>query len=75
MHVGKMVKAVVEQSDLSAIELAKILNVERNTIYSFYRKNTLHTDVLIKLSVALQHNFFDALAGETNSLMAGDNNT
>lgn len=62
MHVGKLVKAVVENSDISVMELAEILNVERNTIYSFYRKKSLHSDVLLSLSKALKHNFFRQLS-------------
>lgn len=59
IHIGKLVKSVFLESDMTITELADHLNCDRTNIYTIFRRRTIDVEMLSKLSVALQHNFLE----------------
>ena len=66
MHIGKLIRHVANEKGISAIQFAQLLKVERNTIYSIYRKESINTALLTNISLALNHNFFTDLSEDIN---------
>ena len=52
MSEGKIIKKFIEESGLQITEIAKRINVDRRTIYSYMKRDSLKPEVLRKLSVA-----------------------
>lgn len=59
LHVGHMVKSVFEKSGLSVTEFARRIHCTRPNIYAIFERNDIGVEQLIRISVALNHNFFD----------------
>jgi transcriptional regulator with XRE-family HTH domain len=52
MSKGEIIKTFIKDSGLSVTEIAKRMNVDRRTIYSYMKKDNLKPDTLRKLSIA-----------------------
>lgn len=57
IHVGHLIKSVFDGSGLTVSELARRINVERTTIYSIFDRPSVDVIQLVRISVALNHNF------------------
>ncbi len=64
VHVGMLVKDVFDRQPkhVTVIWLAEQLNCRRNNIYNIFRRPTIDTELLERLSKALNHNFFKDIA-------------
>jgi DNA-binding Xre family transcriptional regulator len=58
IHIGSIIKKVAEQQRISAVELADHLGLHRNNIYDIYKREGIDTNLLLKLSRFLKHDFF-----------------
>lgn len=59
LHIGHMVKSVFDKSGLSVAEFARRIHCERTNVYAIFERNDIGVEQLLKISVALNHNFFD----------------
>ena len=59
VHIGKLVKAVFDDSDLTVAELARRLHCERTNVYTIFRRRSIDVELLARLSNILDHNFLD----------------
>ena len=59
LHIGRMVKSVFDESGLSVAEFARRIHCARPNIYAIFERNDIGVEQLLKISVALKHNFFD----------------
>ena len=59
LHIGHMVKSVFDESGLSVAEFARRIHCERTNVYAIFERNDIGVEQLLKISVALNHNFFD----------------
>lgn len=57
IHIGQLVKSVFDESGLTVSELARRISVERTTVYSIFERPSIDVIQLVKISVALNHNF------------------
>ncbi|MBO4738091.1 MAG: helix-turn-helix transcriptional regulator, partial [Bacteroidales bacterium] len=57
-HIGHLVKAVFDESGLTVAEFAKRIHCERTNVYKIFNRYTIDVALLVKISQALQHNFF-----------------
>lgn len=62
MHIGKLIKAEMQRRGLSAIWLSQQICCERTNIYNIYGRASIDTDLLLRISSVLQHNFFAELS-------------
>lgn len=58
IHVGSLIRAELTRQDQSVKWLAEQLGVECTNCYRFLRAQSLHTDQLARISIAMQHDFF-----------------
>lgn len=60
IHVGQMVKDVYNRlpREFTVAKLAAELHCDRTNIYDIFRRPSIDTHLLIRLSEILQHDFF-----------------
>ena len=66
IHVGNMVKAELLRQDLSVSWLARQVCSDASNLNKMLGKASLHTDLLIRISHALRHDFFADVSGALN---------
>ena len=58
VHIGKEIKDRVKKRRMKAETLAKLLNVSTPNIYKIYLRNSIDTELLERISLVLEFNFF-----------------
>lgn len=73
IHIGNEIKTIFEQQSKTCTPawLADTLGYGRGNLYRIFHKDTIDTGLLMKLSVALGHNFFADLAAEAEEQLSG----
>src|SRR5689334_21512610 len=56
--IGKKIKEVFDNSDIKLNEFADQLGMVRQNVYRIFERTTIDTDLLIKISKILDHDFF-----------------
>lgn len=57
-HIGKLIKAKLDEQGRKVTWLAKQLNYTRYNIYKIFDNERIDTDLLIKISLCLDFDFF-----------------
>ncbi len=52
-----MIKVVFDGSGMSVAEFARQIHLERTTIYSIFRRQSIDSLLLARISITLKHNF------------------
>jgi plasmid maintenance system antidote protein VapI len=58
IHVGSLIRAELSRQNQTVTWLSEQLGVERTNCYRFLRAQSLHTDQLMRISIAMGHDFF-----------------
>ena len=58
IHVGSLIRVELSRQNQTVTWLAEQLGIERTNCYRFLRAQSLHTDQLARISVAMRHDFF-----------------
>jgi transcriptional regulator with XRE-family HTH domain len=58
VHIGKKIKEVVVQTRLKKTEFADLINISRTVVYDIFKRETIDTALLKKISTVLNHDFF-----------------
>ncbi|MCC8036877.1 MAG: XRE family transcriptional regulator [Bacteroidales bacterium] len=66
IDIGQAIIEQMERQGKTVGWLAKELSCDRTNIYSIYRRQSIDSNLLLRISVALQHNFFEVLSEEFN---------
>jgi transcriptional regulator with XRE-family HTH domain len=72
VHIGKEIKDRVKKRDISAETLAKLLNVSKPNIYKIYLRSSIDTELLERISVVLEFNFFELYSPVINNNLKKD---
>lgn len=64
MDIGKRVKEVMHYKGLTASWLAEQIPCERSNVYNIFRRNAMNVDLLRRLCVILEYDFFRDLSEE-----------
>ncbi len=64
LHIGKIIHEKVKLSKCSVKEIAKYINRSENTMYDIYKRESIDTGLLLKLSEILEFNFFELFNNE-----------
>lgn len=67
LHIGNKIKDRAEQLRIGPTELAEKINSSKQNIYSIFKRNSVDTEILSKISLALEYDFF-SLYSDTTSL-------
>jgi len=59
IHIGEVIKSISERSGMSVTAFADKIGVSRNNIYDIYKRSSIDTGLLGRISKALNHNFFE----------------
>jgi hypothetical protein len=61
-HIGKLIKAKLNEQGRKASWLAKQVNCTRFNIYKVFQREWIDTKLLLEISKALDFNFFECYA-------------
>ena len=59
MHIGKLIKEVLHQQEHSVTWFASKLYCDRTNIYKIFERKSIDTELLMRISVILNKNFFE----------------
>ena len=65
MHIGQRIKEVMEIKRRSVIWVAQQISCERTNVYNIFAREDISTNLLRKLSIILEHDFFKDLSKDT----------
>ena len=69
-HIGQLIKQEMERQERKPTWLAEKISCDRTNVYHIYQQESLNTDTLERISLALRHNFFADLAQEMASQLS-----
>ena len=66
-HIGQLIRDELKQQGRTVTWLAKAINCDRTNIYNIFERESIDTNLLARISKALNRNFFEILTEELNS--------
>ena len=57
--IGKKIEEVLKDRNMSVTEFAKKINTNRNNVYDIFKRKSIDTELLQKISKILAYNFFE----------------
>jgi hypothetical protein len=67
IHIGSIIKKRFEDQGVSASWLAKQLCCDRTNVYSIFKRESIDTLLLSKISAILKHDFFKYYSEDVKS--------
>lgn len=67
-HIGQLIKAELTQQGRSITWLAKQVGYTRENLYKIMRRDWIYTDLLFKICIALDYDFFKDCSEYYNSI-------
>ena len=64
LHIGQLIEEELRRQERSVTWFAKKLYCDRTNVYKIFRKQSIDTDLLLRISVILRRNFFTDFADE-----------
>ena len=58
IHIGSIIKKKFDELGISASWFAKELCCDRTNVYSIFKRESIDTSLLVKISLILKHDFF-----------------
>ena len=62
IHIGQLIKTELELQERTPAWLAKKINCDRTNIYRIFNRSSIDTELLSRISIALNRNFFAELS-------------
>ena len=59
IHIGSMIKAKAAEKKITEVQLAKMILCDNSTIHDIYRRKSINSEQLWKISMALEYDFFE----------------
>lgn len=66
ISVGSLIKQELKRQERSVVWFANHLSCDRTNIYRILSKDSIDTNMLIRISKVLNHNFFEDIASNIN---------
>src|SRR6266704_172498 len=60
LHIGEKIKARAKELRIGPTELAGMINTSKQNVYGIYKRKTLDSELLRKISLVLKFDFFSA---------------
>lgn len=57
LHIGQLIKSVFDESGMTVSEFARQIHLERSTVYSIFKRQSIDSTLLARISLVLKHNF------------------
>jgi hypothetical protein len=74
LHIGELIKDKLKEQQISVIKFASLINTTRENVYGIFKRKSIDTDMLIKISITLKYNFFLDISDTTNNYLNIPNN-
>ena len=58
IHIGSIIKTELEKQERTVSWFARKLNCDRSNIYKIFKRSTIDTELLLRISKILNFNFF-----------------
>lgn len=58
MHIGNEIRKVLKDREMTVVELASRLSCTRVNVYKIFEKHSIDTELLLRISIALEYDFF-----------------
>ena len=62
IHIGKLIQEELKHQERNPTWLAKKINCERANVYYIFKQQSINTDLLERISIALGVDFFKILS-------------
>ncbi len=72
IFIGEEIKRVVKERNVTTAWLARELRCHRTNIYRIYNSASVDTNILLRLSIILHHNFFSTYNDLVNRMIDAD---
>lgn len=72
MKIGSRVKEVLFKSGHSAKWLSEQIPCERTNVYDIFKRDDMNVELLMRISMILDHDFFADLSAELESSSIGN---
>lgn len=59
IHIGEAIKNIFESKGMTISEFSRRLNNSRENVYSIFKRKSIDTALLYKISSVLNYNFFE----------------
>lgn len=63
IHIGKLIEEQMKLKKYSTAKLADELGCKRQNVYDIFRRKSIDTDLLVKISKLLEYDFLDIVYG------------
>lgn len=60
IHIGELIKEELQQQGRSVNWFAGKLYCDRTNVYNIFKRQSLDTELLLRISIVLRHNFFSS---------------
>ena len=64
IHIGEEIKKELEKQKLGITWLSRKLYCDRSNIYDIFKRSSLDTGLLLRISTVLNRNFFELYSNE-----------
>jgi transcriptional regulator with XRE-family HTH domain len=58
IHIGKKIKEILGNSGFTVTEFARRIDTSRENVYGIFKRRSIDTDMLVKISRTLNYDFF-----------------
>lgn len=58
IHIGQIIEAELHKQERSVTWFANKLYCDRTNVYKIFKRGSLDSDLLLRISIILKHNFF-----------------
>lgn len=69
IHIGKIIEEELRRQERSVTWLSRKIHCDRRNIYDIFKRTFVDTDLLMRLSIALNTNFFSYFQLNYNKLI------
>lgn len=69
IHIGQVIEAELRDQERTVSWLSRRLDCDRTKIYQIFHKPAIKTDMLMKISIVLNKNFFKLLEDDFKAEM------
>lgn len=65
--LGELIKQELEKQERSVTWFARKVGVDRSNVYRLFKKNSIDTSLLMRISIVLDYDFFADLSEEMHN--------
>lgn len=69
IHLGKIIQEKVNKSGLTITEFAEKINLSRPAVYQMFNKQSVDSDLLVRISLILKENICEFICREAESAL------